>query len=225
MGKDMYPLKVGPRNGTPQANHVHVLLNKGMEILLTMFPNLQNNLVVHGAHILSLTNDLDYYVGSGYLMKVESDLTTIACTRQLLEYEIRNEIFENYPQVIIRENTRATGLVISNYSVKGLRTIEGVKVLSGSGANSGETIFGDLVVDTTGRESQTGNCLEKLGYGRPEETVVNSCIGYSTCWFDPNTKQISTDDIKKVIRPTIIMTNPPLNPYMGLIILLKAHGG
>lgn len=31
--KDKYPSQAGPRNGTPQSNHVHVLLIKGKEIL------------------------------------------------------------------------------------------------------------------------------------------------------------------------------------------------
>ena len=221
--KDKYPLQAGPRNGTPQANHIHVLLTKGKEILLTMFPNLQNKLVAKGAKILNLTNDLDYYVGTGYAMKFESELTTIACTRQLLEYVIRNEIFENYPEVIVRENTRATGLVISKDKDKGLRTIKGVTVLSDN-TNSEETILGDLVVDTTGRESQTAKWLQRLGYNRPEETVVNSYIGYSTCWFDPNTQHISETDIKPNIKPTIVLTNPPSNPYMGLIYPVEGSG-
>jgi len=216
--KDKYPFQAGPRNGTPQSNHVHVLLIKGKEILLTMFPDLQNKLVANGARVLNLTNDVDYYVGTGYSMKFESELTTIACTRQLLEYEIRNEMFENYPKVIVRENTRATELVISKDKKEaGLRTIKGVTVFSYN-KNSKETILGDLVVDTTGRESQTAKWLERLGYDKPEETVVNSYIGYSTCWFNPNTQKISaTVDIKPIIKPTIILTNPPSNPYMGLI--------
>ena len=48
------------------------------------------------------------------------------------------------------------------------------------------TILGDLVVDTSGRESKTSEWLDQLGYGKPEETTVNSYIGYSTCWFRAN---------------------------------------
>ena len=92
--KDKYPSQDGPRNGTPQSNHIHVLLIKGKEILLRLFPDLERNLVAKGAHIVNLTNDVDYYVGTGYSIKFESNLTTIACTRQLLEHEIRNEILE-----------------------------------------------------------------------------------------------------------------------------------
>ena len=46
--KDKYPLQAGPRNGTPQSNHIHVLLIKGKEILLRLFPDLERNLVAKG---------------------------------------------------------------------------------------------------------------------------------------------------------------------------------
>ena len=47
--KDHYPEGIGPRNGTPQANHVHVLLMKGKQILTDLFPNLERNLLDKGA--------------------------------------------------------------------------------------------------------------------------------------------------------------------------------
>ena len=46
--KDKYPSSAGPRNGTPQSNHIHVLLIKGKEILLRLFPDLERNLVAKG---------------------------------------------------------------------------------------------------------------------------------------------------------------------------------
>ena len=110
--KDKYPSLAGSRNGVPQSNHIHVLLIKGKEILLELFPDLEKKLVAKRAHVVNLTNDVLYYVGTGYSIRFESDLTTIACTRQLLEYEIRNEIVANFPNVNILESTRATGLLI-----------------------------------------------------------------------------------------------------------------
>jgi flavin-dependent dehydrogenase len=218
--KDKYPPDIGPRNGTPQSNHIHVLLIKGKEILLKLFPDIERKLVVKGAHIVNMTNDVDYYVGTGYSMKFESNLTTVACTRQLLEHEIRNEIIKNFTNVNVRENTRATGLVVAKDEDTELSTCKGVTVTSVN-TNSEETILGDLVVDTSGRESKAAEWLEQLGYGKPKETVVNSYIGYSTCWFKPLPAQIpqqtAVDNYKSVFKPTIILTKPPLNPRMGVI--------
>lgn len=58
--KDKYPPQVGPRNGTPQSNHIHVLLIKGKEILLKLFPDIERKLVARGAHTVNLTKDVDY---------------------------------------------------------------------------------------------------------------------------------------------------------------------
>jgi flavin-dependent dehydrogenase len=219
--KDNYPSHAGPRNGTPQSNHIHVLLIKGKEILLKLFPRIEGKLVAKGAHILNLTNDVDYYVGTGYSIKFESNLTTIACTRQLLEHEIRNEIIERFPNVSILESTRATGLVVTTDVKTGLNICKGVVVFS-AGTNSEQTITGDLVVDTTGRESKTAEWLMKLGYDKPMETIVNSHIGYATCRFKPTIQQQlsffpATDNYKSILKPTIILTYPPLNPRMGVV--------
>jgi flavin-dependent dehydrogenase len=219
--KDKYPSQAGPRNGTPQSNHVHVLLIKGKEILLNLFPEIERKLVAKGAHIVNLTNDVDYYVGTGYSINFESVLTTIACTRQLLEQEIRNEI-SRFPNVNIRQNTRATGLMITKDKETELRICKGVTVYSAD-TNSEETITGDLVVDTSGRESKIAEWLEQLGYDKRKKTIVNSYIGYSTCWFKPTVEQTAVvdddddDDDKLIIKPTIILTNPPSNPYMGIM--------
>lgn len=215
--KDKYSTQAGFRNGTPQSNHVHVLLIKGKEILIELFPDLERKLVAKGAHILNLTKDVDYYVGTGYSMKFESNLTTIACTRQLLEHEIRNEIL-TVPNVDFFENTRATGLMITTDKDTKIGTCNGVTVIS-SDTNSEKNITGDLVVDTAGRSAKTAEWLKQLGYDKPEETNVNSYIGYSTCWFNPTIQQksVSSYDNQHIIKPTIILTNPPLNPRMGII--------
>ena len=217
--KDKYPSQAGSRNGVPQSNHIHVLLIKGKEILLELFPDLEKKLVAKRAHVVNLTNDVLYYVGTGYSIRFESDLTTIACTRQLLEHEIRNEIVANFPNVNILESTRATGLLIE----KELGICTGVTTLSAD-TNYENTILGDLVVDASGRESKTSEWLDKLGYGKPEETTINSYIGYSTCWFrSPTSQQTSGDTsssvsyVPPVIKPTIILTSPPFNPRMGVI--------
>jgi 2-polyprenyl-6-methoxyphenol hydroxylase-like FAD-dependent oxidoreductase len=90
--KDHYPENAGPRNGTPQVNHVHVLLMKGKQILTDLFPNLERNLLDKGAHKIDLLADARYLLKTGWAMSFDSGMYTIACTRQLLEYTIRNEI-------------------------------------------------------------------------------------------------------------------------------------
>ena len=81
--KDKYPSQDGPRNSIPQSNHIQILLIKGKEILLELFPDLEKNRVAKRPHVVNLTDDVLHYVGKCQSIRFKSDLTTIACTRQL----------------------------------------------------------------------------------------------------------------------------------------------
>jgi 2-polyprenyl-6-methoxyphenol hydroxylase-like FAD-dependent oxidoreductase len=211
--KDHYPENAGPRNGTPQANHVHVLLMKGKQILTDLFPNLERNLLDKGAHKIDLLADARYLLKTGWAMSFDSGMYTIACTRQLLEYTIRNEILTHYSNIEILEDTRVTGLVAGENKkedeVNDHRTIVGVTTVL---QNAQRIVYGQLIVDASGRNNETSNWLEKLGFERPPETKVNSYIGYATRQFRPRPKNNHAN--WKVM---IILTQPPDNPRMGII--------
>ena len=51
----------------------------------------------------------------------------------------------------------------------------------------------DLVVDASGRGSRLPDWLVALGYAPPEETVVNSFVGYATRLFEPPPQFDATD--------------------------------
>src|SRR5207248_8346826 len=48
------------------------------------------------------------------------------------------------------------------------------------GSDAEETIAADLVVDATGRGSQSPKWLEQWGYGRPQTTSLKVDVGYAT---------------------------------------------
>jgi hypothetical protein len=54
----------------------------------------------------------DIFLKTGWAMSFDSGMYTIACTRQLLEHTIRNEILTHYTNIEILEDTRVTGLVV-----------------------------------------------------------------------------------------------------------------
>ena len=84
--KDHYPKNAGPRNGTPQANHVHVLLMKGKQILTDLFPNLERNLLDKGAH------KIDLLAYARYLLKrILFEGPGVRSASAIEERRIRNE--------------------------------------------------------------------------------------------------------------------------------------
>ena len=71
-----------------------------------------------------------------------------------------------------------TGLLPSGAGVAGVRIRYRNRA---GGEDSVETpIEADLVVDATGRGSHAPQWLEALGYPRPQETVINSFLGYAS---------------------------------------------
>ena len=217
--KDTYPKEKGPRNGTPQANHLHVFLMKGIKIITELFPNIEGKLLSQGAHKINLISDTKYKLPTGWTPIFDSDMNTILCSRQLLEYNIRKEITENYPNIQILENTRVTGLVSSNGAKRKIIGVEAV--LDG---NKNKILESDLVVDASGRISKTPDWLERLGFERPRATQVNSFIGYATRLIQiPHLGQSlslaspSIADSKFIA----ILTNPPYNPRMAVMISIE----
>lgn len=75
------------------------------------------------------------------------------------------------------------GQVTSLLSNPNKTTITGVRV---SFRNEPEAeILTNLVVDASGRNSQTPQWLEELGYKSPQQTVINSFLGYASRWYHP----------------------------------------
>jgi flavin-dependent dehydrogenase len=64
--------------------------------------------------------------------------------------------------------------------------VAGVKVRHRKGSDAGkeEKIPADLVVDASGRNSGASRWLEELGYEPPEETVVDSHLGYASRLYE-----------------------------------------
>lgn len=203
--KDVYPEKASPRNGIPQSHHTHILLMKGKQILTELFPDLESVLISKGAHKVDLLADVKYHLATGFAMRLKSGMYTIACTRQLLENSIIGELLIQCQNVKIMDNTRVTSLT----KCKNGNRILGVNTLSN---NALSDFYGaHLIVDATGRRSETVQWLEKIGFGKPPELKINSWIGYATQKYKMPT------DLNLDWKSLIVLTNPPVNPRMAVI--------
>ena len=202
--KDVYSNKPGPRNGIPQSSHIHILLMKGKQILTELFPKLEANLIAKGAHKIDLLADVKYQLATGVAMRFKSGMDTIACTRPLLECEIRNELLAQSQNIKIIDNARVVNLIKNPNDNK----IVGVNAISN---NAAQDFYGELIVDASGRKSETIQWLEKIGFGRPKEIRINSFIGYAT------QKYKFPENLNLDWKSFIVPTNPPTNPRMAVI--------
>ncbi len=172
--RDRFPEQPKYRPGVPQSNHVHVLLCKGKQIVEQLFPGLLGELETAGALEIDWTAEFPWYNLFGWQPRFHSELKSYLCSRHLLEWMVRQKL-ATYDNLQFLENTQVTDLLskVSN-------RVTGVRLKSNSQI---QDLTADLVVDASGRNSSLPKWLNALGYQSPEETVINSFLGYSSQWY------------------------------------------
>ena len=196
------PQKPEPHGGVSQANNVHVPLAQGQRILEYLFPGLAIELSLVGAPTINWTADCPV-LGVG--VRFQADLATHTCSHRLFEWSIRRRLMDHYG-VNFLAACQVTQLRLDDSQAR----VTGVQVLQQGGAEE-DKLAADLVVDARGCHSSLPQWLETLGYPSPEETAINSFLGYSTCWFKrPQNFQADW----KVL---MISHKPPKNKRAGVI--------
>lgn len=178
--RDRFPAEPGFRKGVPQSRHLHVLLGKGRALLDRFFPGLTDELVAAGAPLITFTEEALWQSPAGWSGRFKTDEAPILCSsRELLEFTVRRRLFDS-GRVRVIEECDVTGLI----ATPDRSTVTGVRVQSrlreGGERAAEEEIAADLVVDASGRSSHAPRWLESLGYEAPQETTINSFLGYAS---------------------------------------------
>jgi 2-polyprenyl-6-methoxyphenol hydroxylase-like FAD-dependent oxidoreductase len=167
-----------PRRGVPQGRHVHALLARGQDIISEFFPNLGNTLIEHGALPFTFA-DLRWYHFGVWKKRFASALTGVAATRPFLEYEVRTAL-RAFRNVNIVDETVVSRFLSDPQRVR----LTGVRVRARGQDEPEREIHADVVVDASGRGSQTPQRLAELGYLKPEEAFVKSDRIYATRLYE-----------------------------------------
>jgi len=170
--RDHYPEGPVFRAGAPQGRHVHIMLVRGQQILEEFFPGIKDKLIAQGAIEGDFAADYIYSFPSGQSPRIASRLKGYACTRPLLEWQVRREVMAR-ERVHLIDKHEIVNLLASSDG----RTITGVQMRERNSKALAEReiidLTADLVVDASGRDSQVSRWFESLGYTPPPETVVN----------------------------------------------------
>ncbi len=137
----------------------------------TIFP-VTTDLLGKGSVEVDMANDICWYHSGGWKKRFDSGLTMLCQTRGFLEFHLRERLLQ-LPNVTLLQNTKVTG-----YQATGKR-ITGVELAGGT------TLDADLVIDASGRNSETPRHLSAMGFGSPEVSELKVDIGYSTTLFSP----------------------------------------
>ncbi len=176
--RDRFPEGPGFRKGVPQSKHLHAFMIRGRQIAERLFPGLEEELEEAGAVYLDSANDFEWLTPAGFAPRFHSGLPLLMCSRDLLEWAVRKRVTA-LPQVHFLERTDVTDL-LPTPDGKGVAAVK-VRSRDGrGGTRSEEPLRADLVVDASGRNSNASKWLEALGYTPPEETYINSHLGYAS---------------------------------------------
>jgi 2-polyprenyl-6-methoxyphenol hydroxylase-like FAD-dependent oxidoreductase len=176
--RDELPDEPAYRAGVPQAHHGHILLARGLRVLEDLFPGFSDELRAAGANEVNLGRDTVSLTAGGWLKRFDGSLYTFVLTRILLEWQLRRRVTQ-IPNIRF----------VPEMAVDGLTATADRAVVTGIEATSRrdhtrQTFSADLVVDASGRKSKAPEWLGTLGYAAPEETHVNSYLGYATRWYE-----------------------------------------
>jgi 2-polyprenyl-6-methoxyphenol hydroxylase-like FAD-dependent oxidoreductase len=181
--RDRFADAPAPRKGVPQARHLHALLTRGRSILEQLFPGILKELAESDALLYDVASDILWHTPAGWGARFKSNLGVLACSRDLLEWSTRRRLAA-LPRVRFIEERDVVGLVAN----KDRNLVVGARLRSSNPEEgmpaSEEELYADLVVDASGRGSKAPQWLKALGYAQPEETVINSFLGYASRTYE-----------------------------------------
>ncbi|MFN8527349.1 MAG: FAD-binding monooxygenase [Anaerolineae bacterium] len=188
------------RKGQPQNQHLHGMLEPVLRFIQARMPGVEQALIDGGAIYGDWTDVVRWYYVGGYKVESPVGIHGMAISRPFLEWQVRRYVTQ-LPNVTLCDGTTVEGLITD----ESRSCVTGVRI---SAAGIADTLTGDLVIDTTGRGSQSPKWLTAIGYDAPEVEEVKIRLSYAT-------REYKRD--------------PKLDPGRGLIALFHeppaAYGG
>jgi 2-polyprenyl-6-methoxyphenol hydroxylase-like FAD-dependent oxidoreductase len=220
--RDSLTAETEHRRGIPQAQHLHALLARGLQIIEHLFPGIREELVEAGAVPLETGSDIAWLTPAGWGKHFQANLQILSFTRPFLDKHIRRRLAQIENIKIIPDCVVVA--LVSNSKRNGVSGVS-VKLCCEEGRTNGDVrppqaerfIDADLIVDASGRHSCAPQWLKALGYQAPRETVVNAFLGYATRLYE---KPVGDKASWKAI---FLQAAPPESPRGGLLFPIEQN--
>lgn len=206
--RDAFPHRPDFRKGVPQSRHQHVFLPRGREIAERLFPGLENQLITSGATLMDGAGDGVWLTPAGLAPRFRSGLQLLGCTRDLIEWTVRQRVTALANVRVLQRTDVARLLPASGGRLAGVE----IRRRDQEESNSAEPLHADLVVDASGHHSQAPRWLRDLGYTPPDETVINAHPGYATRLYQ------RADDLDRDWTFVLLQTAPPAHNRGGFMM-------
>ncbi len=212
--RDQFPADPAFRPGVPQGRHLHVLLERGQQLLEQYLPGFTKSLLARGGYAYDFIEEVRLNAAGHWTPQYRGDIPFFSASRNLVEWVVRQAVLAR-PEITAMTKHDAVELLASPDK----RRVMGVRVRERDGqADSPLTdVAADLVVDASGRHSRMPEWLRMLGYQAPPETVIDPHLGYSTRLYKPHA------DFTPNWKTLYLMMNPP-NILQGGVITVVEGG-
>src|SRR5581483_5734272 len=178
LDRDVFPVTPDHRKGVPQSYHAHGLLPTGFAAIEQLFPGIMDELRADGATAVSNKIPLAIVSPKGLLPLPKQPGEIISFSRVLLEWHVRDRVSKS-PKVRIIPNTEVTGLLATPDHAR----VTGVQVRERGQEGRTATLQADLIVDASGRHSQTPQWLVEQGYEAPPIETINTNLRYASRFY------------------------------------------
>jgi 2-polyprenyl-6-methoxyphenol hydroxylase-like FAD-dependent oxidoreductase len=175
--RDPLPLDATPRQGTPQARHLHALLAGGLVALNDLLPGIETELEQAGAVRLTPQSLRLDRPGFDPYPQRDLGLSWLSISRPMLEFVTRQAV-RRQKNIELLGGCRVTEFLGSPSG----SAVSGVRYEASDGRS--DIISADLIVDASGRGMMTLGVLEKMGFSKVGETEIGIDMAYSTAIFE-----------------------------------------
>src|SRR5215470_13382191 len=176
--RDVLPAGEVVRKGVPQSGHAHGLLASGYRAMDQYFPGMMDELEALGAPRGDVVGDFLWFQYGRWKLRYAAGLRGITVSRPFLETAIRRRV-RKLPNVRFVEEYDA----IKPCFDVAVGSVTGIRVKSRD-QRAEETMAADLVIDATGRGSQSPAWLQEWGFGQPKVITVKIDVGYGSRIFE-----------------------------------------
>lgn len=160
------------RKGVPQGRHAHGLLAAGAHALSALFPGFIHDLIAGGALPGDPSLEMGWYQFGGYKARAASGIEGVFLSRPLIESTVRNRV-KALKNVCVIDACEVEGLEHQPNRVTGVR-------IKHKASDGQETLRADLVIDASGRGSQSPKWLAHMGFEPAPESLVKINVSYTS---------------------------------------------
>lgn len=214
--RDQYPTRPEPRPNTPQANHVHVLLARGLQSFEGFFPGLRKEMLAEGALEIETSADIAWLNPAGWGVRFDSGVRALSFSRGLLDWVVRRRLAA-FNNIHFLDNRLVTELIADEAGKRLIGVTFRHRQNDGENDSGEEWLAADLIIDSAGRASKTPQWLAALGYQRPTETIVNAHLGYSSRLYR------IPQDFNADWKATFVQSAPPEHIRGGILFPIEGN--